>query len=161
MNVHQLFEMIEDSTRVSMKGDEADIRESGTAQTIALLGYPHTSQYETINLIFFNVVVDKQKAEKYKDELKTILNEYPSPGRLAGGPSYIELAGAIGIEQGTALRLMALGSVARLWDVITPETLLRNGGSNWGKQNMARQGLIMIAPNPGRWPQNPNIRKVK
>jgi hypothetical protein len=69
--------------------------------------------------------------------------------RLKAGPSYIELGGWLG-DQGAALMFMGLGEILGLWDVVTPETMLR-GTVNQGKADeLAGLGLVMIG-----WKEHP------
>jgi hypothetical protein len=87
------------------------------------------------------VCVDQKKAQENKQNLIDILNTYPDPERLKGGPSYIEVGGVIG-DQGTAFALFALGKVLGLWNVITPKTL---GITGEQAREMAGMGFIMIS----------------
>ena len=93
-------------------------------------------------MIFLDVLVDKTTAKKYKSDIRRILEDYPQPRRLAGGPSYIELAPNIGLEQEGALRLMALGKTLGLWDIISAKTF---GIDDSTSKQMAGQGFLMIS----------------
>jgi hypothetical protein len=106
---------------------------------------PHKSEapadLQLVNLHFITVGVDRTKAKDRREELIQLLNEYPQPERLAGGPSYIEVGGVLG-DQGTALRLFALGKVLGLWEVITPGKLGIEGPEG---DQLAGMGLVMIS----------------
>lgn len=93
-----------------------------------------------VDLHFLTIGVDKQKAEQHKEELIRLLNDYPKPERLAGGPSYIEVGAEIG-DQGAAFQLFALGKILGLWDVITPDSMGMDGDL---ADQMAGSGFIMI-----------------
>ena len=105
---------------------------------------------ERVDMHFVTVAVNKAKAEKHRAELISLLNDYPNPEELAGGPSYIAVGGALG-DQGLAFELFALGKVLGIWDVITPE---RMGVTGAEADQMAGMGYIMctgyrqLEPNP-------------
>lgn len=96
---------------------------------------------ELVDLVLLTIGVNKEKAEAKKDDLIAWLKEYPSPERLASGPSYIELGGEIG-DQGTALCLIALGSVLGLWQVITPKVFGLEGEK---AKELAGLGMVMMS----------------
>lgn len=95
---------------------------------------------EMVDLEFVMVGVNKARAEARRAELIGILNSWPAPERLAGGPSYIEVGGIIG-DQGAAFQLFALGKVLGLWDLITPTSM---GFAGPEARDMAGSGFIMI-----------------
>lgn len=105
---------------------------------------PHVSEawpeLERVDLEFLVIGVNKAAAEKHRAEFISILNEYPQPDRLAGGPSYIEVGAEIG-DQGAAFQLFALGKVLGIWDVITPATM---GFTGAVAQQMAGAGMVMM-----------------
>lgn len=94
---------------------------------------------EIVDMHFVAVAVNKAKAEKRRGELIALLNDYPEPGQLAGGPSYIGVGGVIG-DQGLAFELFALGKVLGIWDVITPATFRMTGAE---ADRAAGAGYIM------------------
>ena len=106
---------------------------------------PHQSKaapgLEKVDMEFLVIGVDKAKAEGHKAELIEILNTYPNPERLAGGPSYIEVGAEIG-DQGAAFQLFALGKVLKLWNVITPALMGVTGDK---AREMAGSGFVMIS----------------
>lgn len=71
---------------------------------------------------------------------RSILRQWPEPGRLEVGPSYIELGAIIG-DQGAALQLMALGEALKLWVVLTPTKL---GATPEQARIAAQHGFLMI-----------------
>lgn len=95
---------------------------------------------EKVDLEFLVIGVHKAKAEQHRAELISLLNTYPNPERLAGGPSYIEVGGEIG-DQGAAFQLFALGKVLGLWDVITPSLFGMKGEE---AKEAAGRGFIMM-----------------
>jgi hypothetical protein len=81
------------------------------------------------------------EGDELKDEFVSALSGYPALDRLAGGPSYIELGGELG-DQGSALRMIALGSHYGLWQAITPALLGLTGPE---ADQMAGMGLVMMS----------------
>jgi len=73
------------------------------------------------------------------DLFRLLEAHYPDLNRLRGGPSYIEMGGALG-DQGIALRLIGLGHLVGLWAVVTPKTLGMTGAQADG---LAGQGFVM------------------
>lgn len=146
--MNSLYKILEDSTKVYRKGEVLEMRLAGKVEVPELFGYEHTSKapklnnFDKVDMIFVDVVVDKERAENYRSDLTRILEEYPQPERLAAGPSYIELAPNLRMEQEGALRLMALGKTLGLWDIISGNTL---GASDDEAKKMAVNGFLMIS----------------
>lgn len=114
--------------------------------TVTIDAMPHESKVEDNGIVkvdchFVVIGVHKAAAGAHKEELISILKEYPKPDRLAGGPSYIEMGGEIG-DQGAAFQLFAVGEVLGLWKVITPKTL---GITGPAADEVAGGGLVMIS----------------
>lgn len=111
---------------------------------LEIFAMPHESEitdgFESVDLEFVTIGVDKIKAEARRETLISILTAYPNLDRLAQGPSYIEVGGEIG-DQGAAFKLFALGKVLGLWSIITPETF---GFSGHEARMMAGRGYVMI-----------------
>ena len=118
-------------------------KEPGGVVTIDAM--PHTddapADLEKVDCEFLVIGVDRKKAEVYRADLIELLNTYPSPERLAGGPSYIEVGAEIG-DQGAAFQLFALGKTLGLWDIITPKVL---GFSGAEARQMAGIGFVMMS----------------
>lgn len=93
-----------------------------------------------VDLEFLVIGVHKAKAEQHRAELIALLNTYPNPDSLAGGPSYITVGAEIG-DQGAAFQLFALGKVLKLWDIITPEVFGIEGKE---ADEAAGLGMVMI-----------------
>lgn len=148
MNTQKLYDIVEDTTRVFKKGEDVEQRQVGNVDVIKLFGYEHTSKshfgdnFDKVDMIFVDVVVDRARAEQNRGALAEQFKSYPSPERLAGGPSYIELAPNLGMEQEGALRLMALGKTLGIWDIMSAKTL---GADDAAAKQMAGQGFLMIA----------------
>jgi hypothetical protein len=154
MNIVRLHEILGETTHQLRKGDVLEgtptlveqakrgeeLKGGGVLEVYAM---PHESEaaadIEKVDLAFIVIGVDRAKAEQHKAELIDILNSYPEPDRLAGGPSYIEVGAQIG-DQGAAFQLFALGKVLGLWDVITPKSL---GFDGEAARNMAGMGYVM------------------
>lgn len=145
MNLDRLYHILHDTTVQLRKGAEVEERRVGNVQVTEVYAMPHEAQAENsiekVDCHFIVVGVDKAKAKQYKNELIAILKTYPQPGRLAGGPSYIEVGAEIG-DQGAAFQLFALGQVLGLWKVITPEKLNFTGPE---AHQMAGLGFVMIS----------------
>lgn len=158
MNLERLHQLLQATTVQLRKGEELEgtpalVEGVKAGKSLDELGggvlhvyaMPHESQarpdVEKVDLHFVTIGVDKAAAEAIKPELLTILQSYPAPERLAGGPSYIELGAEIG-DQGAALQLFALGQVLGLWTVITPATLGMTGPQ---ADQMAGMGFVMIS----------------
>ena len=90
---------------------------------------------------FVVIGVDKVKAEARRGELVDLLAGYSPPGRLAVGPSYIEVGGVLG-DQGEAFRLFAVGEALGMWKVITPKTM---GFEGRAAEQLAGQGFVMMS----------------
>jgi len=99
-----------------------------------------TDNLVKVDCHFIVVGVDKDKANERRQDLIDILNEYPNPERLKGGPSYIEVGAEVG-DQGMAFKLFAVGQVLGFWDIITPA---RMGITGPMADQMAGQGFVMI-----------------
>lgn len=145
MNITRLYEILGDCTMQLRKGDVVEKRSEGPVDVTEVYAMPHvdeaSSEVEKIDLELLVIGVDRGAAAAHRDELVAILNDYPNPERLAGGPSYIEVGAEIG-DQGAAFQLFALGKVLGLWDVITPGSL---GITGEQARHMAGSGFIMMS----------------
>jgi len=145
MDLEKLYEILGETTVSLRKGEEIEERRVGNVQVTEVFAMPHESQapqgLEKVDVVFMTIGVNKQQAEARKEELTDILNNYPEPERLAGGPSYIEVGAAIGSQE-AAFQLFAVGKVLGFWDVITPETM---GISGSQARELAGGGMIMIS----------------
>ena len=144
MDTTRLHEILRLTTSQFRKGETVNQHKVGAVGVTEVYAMPHESSATGVELVdvhFIKIGVDKEKAAAHKDELIKILNEYPNPERLAGGPSYIEVGGALG-DQGAAFCLFALGKVLGLWSVITPESL---GMTGEDAHRAAGNGYIMIS----------------
>lgn len=162
MDVKRLHEILLACTAEFRKGAAATVngipsedleKDIATAQASAGAGpvvaevwaMPHVDDLPTglkpVDVFFEIIGVDQEKAESFKDEIVSLLRDYPKPDRLAGGPSYIEVGGELG-DQGMALRLFAVGEVLKLWTVITPTTLGLEGEQ---ARTLAGRGLVMMS----------------
>jgi hypothetical protein len=148
IDTENLYKIIEKTTTVYRKGEPVEKRKVGSIQVTEIYRYRHTSEaltgddFDKVDMIFVDVMVDKKKAETCREDLAKILRNYPRPERLAGGPSYIELAPNLEMEQEGALRLMALGKTLGLWKIVSGKTF---GMDDATTREMAGQGLLMIS----------------
>ena len=144
MNIKRLHEILALTTMQLRKGPEV-VKTDGPVQTTEIYMMPHEGEVDgdaltKVDVEFMIIGVRQATAELHKAELIDILNHYPDPGRLAGGPSYIEVGGVIG-DQGAAFCLFALGKALDLWDIITPSKLGMEGEQ---AREAAGRGFIMI-----------------
>jgi hypothetical protein len=146
MDLKSLYDILNDTTVQLRNGPEVEERAApgGGVHVTEIFAMPHERDakpnIEKVNLEFLVIGVDRDAAERRKAELIGILNSYPQPDRLAGGPSYIEVGAEIG-DQGAAFQLFALGKVLGVWDVITPAKMGFTGDE---AKQMAGSGFIMI-----------------
>jgi len=148
MEAQKLSDIVQDSTRVFRKGESVERRQVGNVDVVESFGYDHTKDapsgdnFDKVDMVFVDVVVDRAKAEQYRGALTEQLRGYPQPERLASGPSYIELAPNMGLEQEGALRVMALGKTLGIWGIMSGKTLGMNDDQ---AREMAGQGFLMIS----------------
>ncbi len=144
MDLNRLHEIIEATTKEFRKGKAVIEKRTSGLKVTEIYAMPHETkippELEKVDCHFIIVGVDKKIGEPLKNEIKHILQRYPSPERLAGGPSYIEVGAEVG-SQDVALRLFALGKVLGLWDIITPEKLGIKGKE---ADELAGSGFVMI-----------------
>ncbi len=157
MNLDRLYEILADTTVQLRKGEEiegtpelveaiqaGDDLDQLPGGVVSIYSMPHEAEAEDIEKVdchFIVIGVDKAKAKQYREELLTILNDWPSEPALEDGPSYLHAGAVIG-DQGAAFQLFALGKVLGFWKIVTPKTL---GFSGPMASQMAGQGLILIA----------------
>jgi hypothetical protein len=109
---------------------------------------PMFKDSELVDLHFIQIAVDRHAAEKSRADFVALLDSWPEPAELAGGPSYLAAGGTLG-DQGAAFQMFALGEALGLWSVITPERL---GFSGAEANQMACMGFVMCSgyrPNAG------------
>ena len=144
MDTKRLYDLLNQCTVLLRKGEV--VREEtrlGVHVTI-IQDMPHVDEvsanFEKVDMELLAIGVNKVKAEEHRNEFISLMDTYPEPQRLAGGPSYIEVGSVIG-SQGVAFQMFAMGKVLGLWDVITPSSLGLTGEE---ARNIAGQGFIMI-----------------
>jgi hypothetical protein len=146
--MESLYEILNKTTQVYRKGDLISEKKLDNVNIVEIYNYPalnknfDTKLYEKVDMIFVDVLVDKIQAEKYKTNLENVLKNYSEPKRLSQGPSYIELAPNLGLEQEGGLRVMALGKVLGLWNIMSGKTL---GMDDDQSLQMAELGLLNIS----------------
>lgn len=157
MNTNALYEILRKTTGQLRKGEVfegsqgmVEWAEKGDAEAPAPGGVlevymmpkesdPAFDGLEKVDMHFVTIAVNKEAAEKERANFIALLNDWPDPEQLAGGPSYIAVGATIG-DQGAAFELFALGKVLGIWDVITPELL---GATGEQARQMAGGGFIM------------------
>ena len=145
MNLERLYEILSETTNQYRKGPEVTKEITENLEVTHVFAMPPVDEApETdvmVDVHFMQIAVNKEKAEKVRDELNEILDTYPDSDRLAGGPSYIEVGGVLGSQTG-AFQLFALGEALGLWDVITPAKLGIEGEM---ADQLAGGGMVMIS----------------
>lgn len=144
-DVEKLCQILEETTQVFRKGEMVTKTKLENINKTDIYMMPHQSEapatFQKVDCHFIVVGVDVEKAQNRREELIHILDNYPNPNRLAGGPSYIEVGGELG-DQELTFMLFALGEVLNLWSVITPEKLHITGED---ADELAGSGMIMIS----------------
>jgi len=149
MDIVRLCKILDETTFQLRKGEEVVEHKVGDVEVTEVYAMPHESVVkvgEKVDCHFIVVAVDKPTAEKYKNELLQILEDWPSEAwgqpvpKLEDGPSYIHAGGVLG-DQGAAFQLFALGQVLGFWNVITPENYGFTGSE---ADEMAGRGFVMI-----------------
>lgn len=147
MDLNKLYDILSETTTQLRKGPAVTERDAGSLHVTEIYNMPHEDDVvdgfvEKVDCFFLTIGVRKKEAEARKAELIDILNTYPEPERLAGGPSYIEVGAVIG-DQGAAFSLFALGKVLGLWSIITPTTLGIKDSEK--ARQLAGGGMILIS----------------
>lgn len=148
MNLDRLHTILNQCSMQLRKGEEI-VEEPATDErpirVTHIYAMPHESEalptVEKVDLHFVVIGVNKEEAEKHRDELAAILADYPDKQELASGPSYIAVGARIG-DQGAAFQLFAVGQVLGFWKVITPKMLGMEGAF---ADQAAGSGYIMIS----------------
>lgn len=115
--IDDLPAILDVSTTVHSKADDGHAERWGT-QSLSVVDEAAPGSV-LIDLHFVVVAVHMDEANHHAPRLVEILETYPEPDRLAGGPNYVELGSWIGTPD-YGLRLIALGAALGLWDAITP-----------------------------------------
>jgi hypothetical protein len=142
--------LVEKMTTCYRKGPVETIRQETPAlQVVEFFGYPHTDEATddtVIDMHFITVGVHPaepgQTLGEALTEFAAEVAMYPDQERLAGGPSYIEVGGALESQE-IALRWMALGKALGVWGILTPESL---GFRGEDAAELAGAGMVMISP---------------
>lgn len=145
MDLEKLYQILNVTTVMLRKGEEVEVEDASGVQRVDVYAMPHESEaapeIEKVDVSFVVIGVEKQTAEEIRPGLIEILDAYPQPERLKGGPSYIEVGAELG-SQDAAFRLFALGQVLGFWEVITPEKLGITGSQ---ARELAGMGMVMIS----------------
>lgn len=144
MNIERLSQITQDCTRQFRKGEAVTEKATGGLMVVDVYMMPHADEadkkFESVDVWFIKVGVDKGKAEGYRDEVIQILDQWPND-RLRSGISYIEIGGELG-SQDLALMLMALGKVLGFWSIASP--LIFGGEPGDAKSDeLAGNGFVM------------------
>jgi len=100
---------------------------------------------QAANLVFFDVVAGPGASGAELRELLTASTDsYPTTMLFDGDEhSYIEIGGWLGSQQ-LALRLMGLGTLLEVWQLLSPRTMLGNDIPAETERKMAEMGLLSI-----------------
>lgn len=139
----RLYAMLDTTTTIFRKGEVVEREESAGVEVVHVYRYPHESEADDdVQLVDCHfVTVGVRDAASHADEFKALCDAYPDPERLAGGPSYIEVGGVVGSQDG-AFRLFALGEALGVWTVVTPKKLGMEGPM---ADQMAGAGYVMCS----------------
>ena len=74
-------------------------------------------EFEKYDMVFHIIGVSKKEAPQYKQEFISLID--PDLDQIREGLSYITW-GALGVSQGLAMIIIALGKFYGLWEIITP-----------------------------------------
>lgn len=139
----KICDILRVTTQQYRKGEMETTKQVGGITVTDIYMMPHVADADPnlvmVDVWFINVGVDKAEAEKHRDELVALLNEWPTEQPLTSGLSYITIGGELG-SQDYALCLIALGSVLGFWKVITPALL---GADKAKGDELAGSGFIM------------------
>jgi hypothetical protein len=138
--------IIEDTTKIYGKGplvkmrrDSIEMSGRHRSPNSDDLKITDSSKFEKVDMIFFDVVVNKEKAKAHKSELEDILMNYPNPKMLGKGLAYREFSEGMGIDEASTLRFMALGSSLGMWNITTM------GSDDKTVKRMSELGFVMIS----------------
>ncbi len=145
----RLVEVVLMATVPLRTGPSKEVRQEGDVRVEEVMDFPTVAQgiehgiTKTYDMLIFQVGI-MPIADEVKADFIEALRAYPDMGRLAGGPSYIEL-GAVLSEyddqaQQVAIQMIALGDYYDVWKAVTPVTL---GMAREGAAKMVRSGFIM------------------
>jgi len=99
-------------------------------------------QGEAADVIFFKVASDGAKPGELRDLVIDYKGEFCNVDLLDGREhTYIEIGGWIG-DQGMALRLIGLGHLMGLWELLTPKTMFKGMIPQDMVEKMAGEGLV-------------------
>ncbi len=147
MNTTKMYELLNKTTIQLRKGEMIENKKVGNLDVTEIYMMPHETElknpdeFELVDIIFVTIGVHKESAEKHKQELIELLNDYPDQTTLKSGPSYITVGADIG-SQDYALMLFALGDYLKLWKLITPKTFGFEGDKIL---ELAGGGFVMIS----------------
>lgn len=144
MNIERMAQILEECCTQFRKGPMVVEGRIGAVRTVDIYAMEAVenapASMEKVDVEFLVIGVDREKAMARKAELCDLLKEYPDLNRLAEGPGYIEVGGALG-SQDLALQLFAVGKVMGMWEVITPAKM---GFEGTEAREMAGLGFLMI-----------------
>ena len=144
MDLDLLYKILNETTCQLRKGPMVEKTKEGSLETTHVYFMPDEKEapenITKVDMHFIIVGVDKEKAEKRKDDLVNLLQDYPDMEAFKGESSYIPVGANIG-DQGAAFQLFALGEVLDLWGVITPE---RMGFKGEMGDMLASRGMITM-----------------
>lgn len=124
-----IYQILDETTRMFMTAPR--IRNKAVDREVIkeLFGYknlndvPPYENFENIDLVFANVIIDKTKAEQYKDNFIQILEDYSHQDKLSNEMNYVELSHAFNIDEAKALRMLAMGKFFGVWDVLNTKSM--------------------------------------
>lgn len=143
MNERKLIDLIDQLTTPFRKGAAVEEKRQDGLHVMEIYGYEHVDDapeaFTTIDVVFFVVGVNREKALDHKAEIARLLDGLDV--ELERGPSYTDVGAALGSQE-YALRLFGLGEVLKFWNVITPSVF---GFEGEDAKVYAGRGFIMTS----------------
>ncbi|MDE1761907.1 MAG: hypothetical protein KGH78_01795 [Candidatus Micrarchaeota archaeon] len=162
MDYEKLRKILDETTRSYRKGPLVQTRRDADIEVTEVDNFPSTREapsgpnFDKVDMVFFDVSVNRGEAERYRREFIGILNGFSDQEKamMKDGPSYLYLGGVLG-DQGIALRFMALGSTLGLWQVLNPAKMM--GGNDDQIAQAVGRGYLLISgysadPSPSKKP---------
>lgn len=123
LNTDRIKEILDQSVIPYRKGDEVDGLGERVKNLYEIDHIDKLSENETkVDCFSVFIGVNGGKCNEYKDELFTLISDFPDKKLFKAGFSYKELAKEIG--QNNALRLFGFGVKAGWWEIVGPYELM-------------------------------------
>lgn len=149
MNISRLCDIIGSTTLALPTATPEDEREQQAIHHFLRIrepiGLPRPEEVVSVYCYFYQVAVDKTRALEVREEVITILADWPELIGITPPmecPTHSDMSTVLGTDQ-DAYGLLALGAVLGLWGVNTPEVYGYAAGTR-SADNAARNGYVRI-----------------